>query len=267
MQPAIHAMTSARAIDHPTFFEVTTAMAFEYFRERQVDVAGSELGMGGRMDATNVADGLVSVLARVELEHTEHLGKTVNRIAREKAGIIKASSRAVTVAQPALPVIEARCREVHAPLSVVGRDVHAERGARDLRGQDLRVRGSFGEIEVHTPLLGDFQTENVALAVTALTELRQQGFAISDDAIRMGIASTRWPARLEPVRERPLVLVDGAHNRPATDALATSIADLLPNRKISLVVGLLNDQDLKELAAAVDLRASQVYACPTTRNR
>jgi len=267
MQPAIQAMTSARAIDHPTFFEVATAMAFEYFRERQVDVAVIEVGMGGRMDATNVADGLVSVITRVDLEHTEHLGRTVNRIAREKAGIIKPSSRAVTVEQPALSVIEARCREVHAPLSVVGRDVYAERGARDLKGQDLRVRGSFGEIEVHTPLLGAFQAENVTLAVTALTELRQQGFAVSDDAIRRGIASTHWPARLEPVRERPLVLVDGAHNRPATDALATSIADLLSNRKISLVVGILNDKDLKGMAAALGPLASHVYACRPKTHR
>src|SRR5205807_5553963 len=123
MQPAIQTMTSTRAIDHPTFFEVTTAMAFEYFRERKVDIAVLEVGMGGRMDATNVVDGLVSVITRVDLEHTEHLGKTVSRIAREKAGIIKATSRAVTVAQSALPVIEARCRELHAPLTVVNRDV------------------------------------------------------------------------------------------------------------------------------------------------
>src|SRR5205809_8104902 len=119
MQPAIRAMTAARAIDHPTFFEVTTAMAFEYFHERQVDIAVIEVGMGGRMDATNVVDGLVSVVTRVDLEHTEHMGKTVSRIAREKAGIIKPTSRAVTVAQSALPVIEARCRELHAPLTVV----------------------------------------------------------------------------------------------------------------------------------------------------
>src|SRR2546428_7922026 len=103
MQPAIRAMTAARAIDHPTFFEVTTAMAFEHFRERKVDVAVIEAGMGGRMDATNIVDGLVSVVTRVDLEHTEHLGKTVSRIAREKAGIIKPTSRAVTVSQEALP--------------------------------------------------------------------------------------------------------------------------------------------------------------------
>src|SRR5947199_267460 len=121
MQPAIQGMTSTRAIDHPTFFEVTTAMAFEYFREKKVDLAVIEVGMGGRMDATNVVDGLVSVITRVDLEHTEHLGKTVERIAREKAGIIKPTSRVVTVDQEALPVIEARCRELHVPLSVLGR--------------------------------------------------------------------------------------------------------------------------------------------------
>lgn len=260
MQPAVQAMTAARAIDHPTFFEVTTAMAFEYFRERQVDVAVVEVGMGGRMDATNVVDGLVSVVTRVDLEHTEHLGKTVSRIAREKSGIIKPSSRAVTFAQEALPVIEARCREVHAPLTVVGRDIHAERREHDLRGQDVSVRGAFGEIDVHTSLLGSFQVENVAIAVAALTELRSAGFAIPDRAIREGVASARWPARLDLVRERPSVLVDGAHNRPAAEAIAASLADLFPGRRISLVVGILNDKDLKGMAAALGPLASRVYA-------
>jgi dihydrofolate synthase/folylpolyglutamate synthase len=259
MQPAIRAMTAARPIDHPTFFEVTTAMAFQYFRERQVDVAVIEVGMGGRMDATNVADGLVSVVTRVDLEHTEHLGKTVTRIAREKSGIIKPSSRAVTVAQEALPVIEARCREVHAPLLVVGRDVHAERGPHDLRGQDVRVWGSFGDIEVRTPLPGSFQPENVAVAVCAIAELRSAGLIISDDAIREGIRSTRWPGRLDLVREAPLVLVDGAHNRPAAEALARSVRELFPGRKVCLVVGILNDKDLKGMAAALGPLASRAY--------
>jgi len=260
MQPAIQAMTAARAIDHPTFFEVTTAMAFEYFRERQVGVAVVEVGMGGRMDATNVVDGIVSVVTRVDLEHTEHLGKTVSRIAREKAGIIKPSSRTVTVAQEALSVIEMRCREMHAPLTVVGRDIHAERRAHDLRGQDVSVRGAFGEIDVHTSLLGSFQVENVAIAVATLLELRSAGFAIPDRAIREGVASARWPARLDLVRERPSVLVDAAHNRPAAEALAASLADLFPGRKICLVVGILNDKDLKGMAAALGPLASRVYA-------
>jgi len=267
MQPAIHAMTAARAIDHPTFFEVTTAMAFEYFRERKVDVAVVEVGMGGRMDATNVVDGLVSVITRVDLEHTEHLGKTVERIAREKAGIIKRSSRAVTVDQAALPVIEARCREVHAPLTVLGRDVHAERIAGDLRGQRVRVRGSFGSLELGTPLLGSFQIENLGLAVAALVEMRPAGFTIPEEAIRSGTASVRWPARFEIVRTSPLVLVDGAHNRPAAQALAAAMAETFPDRKALLVAGILNDKDLAGIGAALGPIAARVYACRPKTHR
>jgi dihydrofolate synthase / folylpolyglutamate synthase len=260
MQPAIRTMTAERAIHHPTFFEVTTAMAFQYFRERQVDVAVVEVGMGGRMDATNIVDGLVSVVTRVDLEHTEQLGKTVTRIAREKSGIIKPVSRAVTVAQEALPVIEARCRELHAPLIVLGRDVYADRGAHDLYGQEVRVRGPFGEIDVRTPLLGSFQVENVAIAVAALTELRSAGFSIPDRAIREGVAATRWPARLDLLQETPSILVDGAHNRPAAEALASAMRDLFPGRTVSLVVGILNDKDLKGMAGALGPLASRTFA-------
>jgi dihydrofolate synthase/folylpolyglutamate synthase len=267
MQPAIQAMTATRAIDHPTFFEVTTAMAFEYFRESKVDVAVVEVGMGGRMDATNVVDGLVSVITRVDLEHTEHLGKTVERIAREKAGIIKPSSRVVTVNQEALPIIEARCRELHVSLSVVGRDVHTERTAGDFHGQTVRVRGSFGFVDVHTPLLGSFQVENLGIAVAALEELRAAGFTVPDEAIRSGIASVRWPARMEIVRESPLVVVDGAHNRPAAVALAASMTETFPGRKAILVTGILNDKDLPGMAAALGPIASRVFACRAKTHR
>src|SRR5713101_6111698 len=240
MQPAIQAMTATRAIDHPTFFEITTAMAFEYFRESKVDVAVVEVGMGGRMDATNVVDGLVSVITRVDLEHTEHLGKTVERIAREKAGIIKPSSRVVTVNQEALPVIEGRCRELHVPLSVVGRDVHTERTAGDLHGQTVRVRGSFGSVDVHTPLLGSFQVENLGIAVAALEELRAAGFTVPDEAIRSGIASVRW---------------------------AASMTETFPGRKAILVTGILNDKDLPGIAAALGPIAYRVFACRAKTHR
>ncbi len=267
MQPAIQRMTSTRAIDHPTFFEVTTAMAFEHFREKKVAIAVIEVGMGGRMDATNVVDGLVSVITRVDLEHTEHLGKTVERIAREKAGIIKPTSRVVTVNQEALPIIEARCRELHAPLSVLGRDVYAERLAGDLHGQTVRVRGSFGSLDVQTPLLGSFQVENLGIAVSALGELRSAGFTIPDEAIRSGIASVRWPARMEIVRESPIVVVDGAHNRSAAEALAASMAETFPGRKALLVAGILNDKDLPGMAAALGPIASRVFACRPKTHR
>ena len=267
IQPAMKAMDGNRAVDRPTFFEVTTAMAFEYFRERKVGVASVEVGMGGRFDATNVLEGRVAVIARVGLEHTEHLGRTIERIAREKAGIIKPTSRTVTVDQDALPVIESRCRELEAPLTVVGRDVTVERLSQDLRGQRLRVRGSFGELEVHTPLLGSFQIENVGLAVAALTELRKSGFEIPDGAIQEGIAATRWPGRLQEIRKEPQVLVDGAHNGPAAAALAAAYAELFPDRKCILVTGILADKDLTSIAASLGPLASHVVACRPKSHR
>lgn len=267
MQPAIQAMDGERAVNRPTFFEVTTAMAFQYFCEKEVDAVALEVGMGGRFDATNVVDGLVAVLTRVGLEHTEHLGKTVDRIAREKAGIIKPVSRVVTVDQEALPVIEERCRDLGAPLTVVGRDVHVERLSQDLSAQRLRIRGGFGEIELTTPLAGSFQVENAAMAVAGLTELRKAGFEISDEAIAKGIAAARWPGRLQPVRHDPLVLVDGAHNGPAAVALASAYAELFPGRKCILVAGILADKDLATMASSLGPHAARIVACRPKSHR
>lgn len=267
IQPAMKAMDGDRAVNRPTFFEVTTAMAFEYFRERRVDVASVEVGMGGRFDATNVIDGRVALIARVGLEHTEHLGRTVDRIAREKAGIIKPTSRAVTVDQEALPVIQERSRDLGAPLTIVGRDVTVERISQDLSGQRVTVRGPFGAIDAHTPLLGAFQLENVGLAVAALTELRQSGFQIPDAAIAEGIASTQWPGRLQRIRADPLVFVDGAHNGPAAAALAVAYAELFPDRKCILVTGILADKDLPSIASSLGPLANRVVACRPKSHR
>jgi len=267
VQPAMRQMDGERAVNRPTFFEVTTAMAFEYFREQSVDVASIEVGMGGRFDATNVIESLVAVVARVGLEHTEHLGRTVDRIAREKAGIIKPTSRAVTVDQEALPVIEARCRELGAPLTVVGRDVTVQRISQDLSGQRIRVRGDFGTLEVTTPLVGSFQVENVGLAVAALTELRKAGLDVPDAAIVSGIAATRWPGRFQKLRDHPLVIVDGAHNGPAAAALASAYSELFPGRKCLLVTGILADKDLGSITASLGPLASRVVACRPKSHR
>ncbi len=267
IQPAMKQMDGERPVNRPTFFEVTTAMAFEYFREQKVDVAAIEVGMGGRFDATNVIESRVAVVTRVGLEHTEHLGRTVDRIAREKAGIIKPASRAVTVDQEALPVIEARCRELQAPLTIVGRDVTLERISQDLDGQRIRVRGAFGTLEVDTPLVGSFQVENVGLAVAALTEFRKTGIEIPDAAIVSGIAAVRWPARFQKIRENPLVIIDGAHNGPAAAALAAAYSELFPERKCILVTGILADKDLASITASLGPLASRVIACRPKSHR
>jgi dihydrofolate synthase/folylpolyglutamate synthase len=267
IQPAMKQMDGERAVNRPTFFEVTTAMAFEYFRKRNVEVAAVEVGMGGRFDATNVIDSRVAVVGRVGLEHTEHLGRTVDRIAREKAGIIKSSSRAVTVDQEALPVIDSRCREIAVPLTVVGRDVTTERISQSLSGQEVRVHGGFGSLEIRTPLVGSFQVENMGLAVAALVELRKAGIEVPDTAIASGIAATRWPARFQAVRASPLVIVDGAHNGPAAAALAAAYAELFPSRKCILVTGILADKDLASIASSLGPLAKLVVACRPKSHR
>jgi dihydrofolate synthase / folylpolyglutamate synthase len=267
LQPAIHALADVRAVNRPTFFEVTTAMAFQYFRESRVDVAVIEVGMGGRLDATNVVDGFVAVITRIDLEHTEHLGKTIPRIAREKAGIIKPGARAVTVAQEALPTIQARCQELAVPLSVVGKDILVERIAFDRKGEALRLRTSDGELHVHSPLLGAFQVENAALAVATLRAAREAGLAISDANIAAGLASVRWPGRLQILQDRPLVVADGGHNGAAARALAGSLVELFPGRSWRLVIGVLSDKDLDAIAAALGPLAARIHACRSTSHR
>src|SRR3990172_9369998 len=187
IQPHMEAMAARNPVHHATFFEVTTAMAFQYFAEQEVDIALVEVGMGGRYDATNVVDPEVSVITRVGLEHTDHLGRTVRRIAREKAGIIKNGKPAVTVRQEALPEIEARCRITGSPLTVVGRDVRF-----DLSGQTIRVENG-GSCELEIPLLGRFQGENAAVAYAAVQSLRARGWKIEDAAMLSGFQAARWP--------------------------------------------------------------------------
>jgi dihydrofolate synthase/folylpolyglutamate synthase len=259
LQPHMKRMAAASIVNHPTFFEATTAMAFQYFAERKVDIAVIEVGMGGRYDATNVVLPEVSVLTRIGLEHTEHLGRTVRRIAREKSGIIKEGRPAVTVEQEALAEVEARAAETRSPLTVIGRDVRFECLSRSLEGQRVRVSNSE-PIEVDIPLLGAFQAENAAVAIAVVEALRRRGWKIPEEALREGLRTTRWPARLQVVRREPLVLVDSAHNPPAVAALAGAFRDWFPGRTAVLVTGVMADKDLDPMAATLLPLVSEVMA-------
>lgn len=258
IKPHTVEMAAESEAKRPTFFEVTTAMAFRWFAERSVEVAVVEVGMGGRMDATNVVRPAAAVLTRIGLEHTENLGRSVERIAREKSGIVKAGVPVVTVEQPALPVIDAAAREAEAPLTVVGRDVRYDAERPGLDGTDVTFRDGGG-LRARVPLLGRFQPENAAIAYATAMAVRDR-FGLKDDHIRKGIEDTTWPGRLHVYRREPLVLVDGAHNAPAAEALAASITDLLPNRKVILVAGILRDKDLPRMAAALGPLAVRVVA-------
>jgi len=248
--PHMQKMAAASPVDHPTFFEATTAMAFQYFDERKVDIAVVEVGMGGRYDATNTVEPAVSVVTRVDLEHAEHLGRTVRRIAREKSGIIKEGRPAVTVDQEAIGEIEARCAQTRSALTVVGRDVRFVRLGSTLEGQRIEVRNGHRH-ELGIALLGKYQGENAALAFAAIEALRRTGWKVSDEQLLRGFREARWPARFQVVRRDPLVIVDSGHNPPAVKALAESFQELLPGRQAHLVFGAMADKELDAMAGSL----------------
>jgi len=259
VKPHTIAMANESRAKQSTFFEITTAMAFTYFYEREVDVAILEVGMGGRMDATNVVHSILNILTRIGLEHTEHLGKTVKRIAREKSGIMKPNVPTVTVGQEALQTLQERAKEVGCPLVVVGVDTKYNRLSWNIASQEIEFTSRY-PLRYETTLLGAHQAENAAIALTAIDVLEGDGWNISDFAKQRGITRARWPARFQIVRRNPYVIVDGAHNPLGTQSLVNTIEDCFPKKKLIFVLGVLNDKDLDGIAKILAPVAKHIVA-------
>jgi dihydrofolate synthase/folylpolyglutamate synthase len=247
----------------PTYFEVAAVLAFLHFARRAVDLAVVEVGIGGRLDATNVVDPVVSVITTIDYDHTDLLGTDLRRIAAEDAGIIRAHGRVVTVPQPpaALEVLEQTAARQEATLVQVGREVRH----RTLRATTAGVRCTIvGRRQRYrdlvVPLLGRHQALNAAAAVATVELLETAGFAVGEPAIRTGLAALRWPARIEIVRRHPLVVVDVAHNPVSFRALRAVLDETFRERRVVLVVGLLGTKDLDAIARIIGPRASVVLA-------
>jgi dihydrofolate synthase/folylpolyglutamate synthase len=211
---------------HPTYFEVLTAAAFAHFREKRVDVALLEVGLGGRLDATNVSDPVASAIVSVDFDHEVYLGRTLAAIAREKAGVMRAG-RATVIG----PLPGAAHRAVLARARAIGARIVEAKGRRLARA--LR------------PLPGAHQRENLRVAIGLLEEARRAGVPVDLRALSRGVASTRWPGRLETVPGDPPLLLDGAHNPAGARALAAHLADLPPH---VLLFGAMGDKDVRGLA-------------------
>jgi dihydrofolate synthase/folylpolyglutamate synthase len=259
VKPHAAAMAGEQKAKQPTFFEITTAMAFQHFMERNVDIAVVEVGMGGGMDATNVVCPESCVLTRISLEHTEHLGRTIRRIAGEKSGILKPGVPAVTLNQETLATIEERAKEIGCPLTVVGREVKYERTGGTLAGQSIDWAGKTA-IRVSTVMLGAHQAENAALGLAAVESLESRGWRIDEDAKKAGIANMRWPARFQLVRRNPPVVIDGAHNPGGAGCLRDSLQECLPGKHVVLVIGMLADKDLTVFADTLAPLSSHVIS-------
>ena len=253
VKPLVEKIAADPVLGQPTEFEVVTALAFCYFAEESPDIVVLEVGLGGRLDATNVVQPLVTAIATISLEHTQVLGNTVEEIAREKAGIIKNGAPVVTEAGGgALPVLEAVCKEKQVPLYQLGKHFHAQIETQDVGGQVFHYRGLSREYHaLFIPLLGDYQVNNVALAIAAVELLCDNGFSISEATLRAGLEKTRWPGRLEVLRRSPLVVVDGAHNLEAFQGLGRGVRQTFAYGKLILVLGILSDKAAENILAEI----------------
>ena len=226
-----------------TKFEIVTAMALLWYAERNCDLVILEVGLGGRLDATNVIQKpLVSVIASISLDHTQILGDTVEQIAREKCGIIKEGG--VTVSYPgqtpeAAAVIRRIAAQRHNKLIDAASSAVKEIST-SLSGTELSWRG----LRLHLPFLGEHQVKNAETALTVLNVLREMGYSVPDDAVKCGFSKAKLPARFEILSRAPLVILDGAHNPNGTAALAAAIRRYLAGRDLVAVMGMLEDKDI-----------------------
>ncbi len=229
---------------HPTFFEVTTALAFLHFARAGAEWAVIEVGLGGRYDATNVLTPDLCVITNVAVEHQDLLGDSLEAIAAEKAGIVKPGIPLVTAAaEPVLGVLRRACAERGAPLLHVPTTYGWIREALLPDGQVFGLRGPGTERpNLRIGLLGRHQLVNAATAVAAAERLRGRSLALPESAVREGLAAARWPARLQVVGERPRLLVDSAHNPAACRAVRDFLEEEIPGRRL-LVFGALKDKD------------------------
>jgi dihydrofolate synthase/folylpolyglutamate synthase len=244
-----------------TTFELLTAAAFVHFKQKHVDFQVLETGLGGRLDATNVVTPKVCVITPIGLDHTDVLGNTIAEIAGEKAGIIKAGSTVVSSpqAEDAATVIRETCARMGATLIGVGSDITWERKASDVSGQALTVTGRCEVYETAVPLLGRHQLQNAATAVGALEVLGAR-----KSAIEAGLCGTHWPGRLQVLRRRPLLVVDGAHTPDSARALSDALREYFHFDNLVLIIGASADKDTGGVAAELAPLASRVIA---TRSR
>ncbi|HLQ46833.1 MAG TPA: cyanophycin synthetase, partial [Planctomycetaceae bacterium] len=252
VQPAVRQCESDPPPFSPTFFEVTTALAWLFFLQQKAQIVVLEVGLGGRLDSTNVCLPVACVLTTISRDHTQILGSSLSQIAREKAGIVKAGVPVISgvTGEEALAVIHETCRTQNADLWQLGREFSYIRGT-GLPTASVRERDGFGQAgslphevvnvttplqtwtEMPLPLIGEHQAHNAAVALATIDRLRDAGWTVSPEAARRGLSKVRWPMRIEVVRCRPTVIVDAAHNWESASALGRTLDEAFPTQTSS----------------------------------
>jgi len=263
IEEAIETMIASGAIaGHPTYFECLTAMAFGAFACAESDFTVYEVGMGGRLDATNIVSPEAAVITQIDFDHEDYLGHSIEQIAAEKAGIIKPGGWVVSAAErpEARVVIARRAAELDARLIEIDRAYHVSNLHAEAGRYCATVASAHSSkvIPLELPLLGRFQVRNAVTALAAARLLAERGFPVNDDAVARGIASVEWPGRLERLSEHPALYLDGTHNPAGARELVAFWEEHFSGRKILLVYGAMRDKAVDEIAGQLFPRASTV---------
>ena len=255
-------LASGRLRAHPTYFECVTALAFEVFARERVEFAVVEVGLGGRLDATNIVRPQVSVITRIDFDHENYLGHSLAEIAREKAGIVKAGVPVATA--PQLPevreVLRGKARELDATIVDTGEHFEVEReiGEAGCARALARARATGEAVRLAPGLPGRFQLENALNAVATARLLQARGYRITNQNIEQGIRGAEWPGRLERLQARPDVYLDGAHNPGAARELAQFLEENFARRRVYLIFGAMRDKSVDEVTGILFPLASEV---------
>ncbi|HEY4913842.1 MAG TPA: Mur ligase family protein [Candidatus Dormibacteraeota bacterium] len=246
LMPVLDAI--AAEMGQATEFEMLTAMALAYLAPR-IDQLVCEVGLGGRLDATNALDLGVAVITNVDLDHQKYLGDTIEQIAHEKAAIVKPGDSVVTGCEgSALSIVEEHARSAGVPVWVLGRDIQVKAQSRGWQGHVMDVTGpGFEHRNLILPLVGDYQPANAALAIAAAHLLE----SVTDDRVRAGLAATVWPGRLQVIANRPRVILDGGHNPAAMTKAGVALRRLIGTERLVVVFAMLTERDPAQLLAAL----------------
>ncbi len=270
-------VSESRLPNLPSFFETVTSIAFCYFAGSAVQVAVLEVGMGGRLDATNVVDPILSVITDIDLDHQEFLGSTLDEIAREKAGILRARVPAVILPQHpetndvlGAEIQRIGARAVDASPNIVFDSPAGGALAKRIAGP-ARFLLNIGkhEIEIDSPLIGRHQHRNLALAITAAEELNVLGFPVSAEAIARGVRDTHWPARFQIIPAKadvPTIVIDAAHNPAGALALRAALSEAFADRPRLMLFGAMRDKAIREMAQILFPTTEMVMLTTTARN-
>jgi dihydrofolate synthase / folylpolyglutamate synthase len=269
LKPEVAAINREAVYGKLTTFEIMTAMGFAHFAQKKCDFAVIEVGLGGRLDATNVILPESCAITSISLEHTDVLGNTLGEIAGEKAGIIKAGIPVVTSpqAEEVMAVFRRVTIENKAKLIEVGKDLTWEEKGFDSAGQTLRINGRLNKYDLTIPLLGEYQLENASTAVGMLETLVEKGYKISPAQIAQGFKNVNWPGRLQVLREKPYIVADGAHNPYSAAKLREALKKHFTFEHATLIIGTSSDKDISGIVSELAPIFNRVIVTRSTHPR